>query len=407
MNDNTNQGRIDTVYLDMIGGIAGDMFLAAMADLEPSLPGVYRERLSQIPALPDDISVKYLPPADSGRLGSMFRVIRDDNKQTHHPHMAYSKVKEIVAGSALEPAVRARAEDIFEHLARSEAKVHGLQVDEVVFHEVGGWDSIVDVILAAAVIEYFSGSRWSCGPVPLGSGTVQCEHGSMPVPAPATAELLQGFDVYQDEFPGERVTPTGAAILRHLAPEQQPALPTGRLLGTGAGYGNRRFDGLENVLRCYRILLPATPLTDEVAVIEFDIDDQTPEDLAIALDAIREQTGALDVVQTPIVGKKGRLASSIRVLAEVSYLQPVADACLAATSTLGVRWYRANRRILDRHSRAASIEGNAYGIKETTRPDGRRTRKVESDDLARHGESYGTREAVRASAGQDDNENDE
>jgi uncharacterized protein (DUF111 family) len=285
----------------------------------------------------------------------------------------------MLQGSALAAPARDRALAIFAHLAEAESTVHGDPLDDVTFHEVGNWDSIIDIAVAAVLIEALGECHWSAGPLPLGSGRVPSAHGILPIPAPATALLLEGFAVHDDGIAGERVTPTGAAILRHLEPAFSPTLPTMRLARSGVAFGTRVLDGISNVLRLFA-LEPAAGVAaaDDVAVIAFEVDDQTPEDLAAGLDAIRATDGVLDLVQSAAIGKKGRMAAHIQVLAVPDLLQDVVDVCLSETTSIGLRWHLVHRAVLPRDLRSA----DGVRVKVTKRPGGAHTAKAEMDDIA-------------------------
>jgi uncharacterized protein (DUF111 family) len=238
---------------------------------------------------------------------------------------------------------------------------------------------------------------WSVSSLPLGGGTVQTAHGRLPVPAPATALLLRGFAMHDDGIAGERVTPTGAAILAHLRPEQGRR-PDGCLLVTGAGFGTRRLPGLPNMLRVLVLeTRSAEGAADEIAVLSFEVDDQTAEDLAAGLEQVRALAGVLDVLQYPAFGKKGRMVASVRVLCQSDATDRVAEACLAETTTLGVRVQTAARRILTReHLEVPAAGGAVVRVKAAARPGGRRTAKAEMDDLAMLPGGQKVRAAVRA-----------
>ena len=285
-----------------------------------------------------------------------------------------------------------RAEAIFALLAEAEAEVHGIAVEDVTFHEVGAWDSIADVVCAAWLIDSLDPAAWSCAPLPLGGGRVRTAHGMLPVPAPATALLLRGLPTFHDGVGGERVTPTGAAILRHLDPSFEPAGLRGRIARTGHGFGSRRLPGMSNVLRAL-VLDPASePVPrpgpawreETVAVCSFEVDDQTAEDLAVGLDRLRAADGVLDVVQTPAVGKKGRMAASVRVLARPEARERVIERCFAETATLGVRWQPVRRAVLEREEAVADVAGEPVRIKWARRGTGggEVTVKAEMDDVA-------------------------
>lgn len=310
--------------------------------------------------------------------------------------------------SISDAGVAARAIDIFEILAVAEATIHGTDPADVSFHEIGAWDSIVDIVAAATVIEHSGVTSWSVGPLPTGSGRVPSAHGLLPVPAPAVVLLLAGFVVFDDGRPGERVTPTGAAILRHLqAVSTPPATPMvqGR---TGSGFGTKRFEGIANIVRV-RELRPVSevastpneePTTDEVTVIEFEIDDQGAEDLAVGLDHLRAEPGVLDVVQTPGTGKRGRMVAQVRLLVDPARAPDVVDRCFAETTTLGVRVTTVERRILPR----TSVEADGRRVKLAQRPGATaatvtaKTEIADVDELRSHREREAARLAAAAAA---------
>jgi uncharacterized protein (TIGR00299 family) protein len=297
--------------------------------------------------------------------------------------------------------VRDRAIAIFTGLAEAEAAVHGVAVDEVHFHELADWDSVADIVGAASLIEALGASSWSTGPLPLGRGRVVTRHGPLPVPAPATAHLLRGLAVHDDGIAGERVTPTGAAILRHLQPTA--GLPAGpwRLLSTGHGFGTRVLSGISNVLRVVTYERVESGRSDErVAVIAFEIDDQSAEELAVGLEALRAAPGVLDVVQLPAFGKKGRLATQIQLLARPERLDAVIDRCFAETTTIGLRWRIETRAVLAREVVSVAAPDREVAVKVVTRPDGGRTAKAEVDQVAGDGHAAraGGRRAAEARA---------
>ena len=310
----------------------------------------------------------------------------------HHPHRRFADIREWLRESGLARPVTERAGAIFALLADAEAEVHGIVVEDVTFHEVGAWDSIADVVCAAWLIDSLDPAAWSCAPLPLGGGRVRSAHGMLPVPAPATALLLRGLPTFHDGVGGERVTPTGAAILRHLDPSFEPAGLSGRIARTGHGFGSRRLPGMSNVLRAL-VLDPASePVPgpgpawreETVAVCSFEVDDQTAEDLAVGLDRLRAADGVLDVVQTPAIGKKGRMAASVRVLARPEARERVIERCFAETATLGVRWQPVRRAALEREEAVADVAGEPVRIKRARRGTGggEVTVKAEMDDVA-------------------------
>ena len=322
------------------------------------------------------------------------------------PHHLYRDIRVLLDGADLDPGVRARALDMFARLAVAESAVHGVPVEDVSFHEVGAYDSIADVVCAAWLIERL-GATWSCGPLPIGRGRADTSHGQLPIPAPATVELLRGMVVDQDAHLGERVTPTGAAIVAHLAPSFEPLPGPMRLERCGTGFGASRLPGTSNVLRLLAFDAPgshggqpgASVRRERIAVCEFEIDDQTAEDLALALDRLRDLDGVLDVSSHAMHGKKARLAVHVRLLARLAAVEAVLESCFRETTTLGVRWHEVSRATLARESRTVTVEGRTVRVKSAYRPGGTaRTAKVEIDDLAKVAGGHAERERLRASA---------
>jgi uncharacterized protein (TIGR00299 family) protein len=405
-------------HLDPLGGAAGDMFVACVLDAFPQL----REGAVAAVTAVAGIGCRLLPHRDHVLTGSRFAVGDDDHSHAHdhhddhhhahgddhhnhdahgHGHTSWSRIRADLEASSLSPVVRAHAIGIFTLLAEAEARVHGIVVDEVAFHEVGAQDSIADIVAAAWLIDALSPAHWSVGPLPLGGGTVRTAHGVMPVPAPATALLLEGFAMTDDGIGGERVTPTGAAVLRYLAPIARPRAP-GVLRQTGLGFGTRHLPGTSNVLR----LLAFAPLEEapgviphrELSVIAFEVDDQTPEDLAIALDRLRAQDGVHDVLQMAAWGKKGRMAAHIQVLARPDVLDVVVEACFRETTTIGLRTHLVHGRALTRRMHMVLLDGEPVRVKSVDRPGGR-SGKTEADDLV-SAESQTARMARRLRAQQ-------
>jgi uncharacterized protein (TIGR00299 family) protein len=368
------------IHLDPLGGLAGDMFLGAVLDAWPELAeGAFAAMRAA--GLPDDWQVRHLPHHDGALTGSRL-AIEPPAAGEHAPHGMYVEIRERIATAPIGSGARARALAILGHLAEAEATVHGRPVEQVHFHELADWDSIADVVGAAFVIDAL-GASWSTAPLPVGRGRIATSHGALPVPAPAAALLLQGFVVIDDGIEGERVTPTGAAILRHL--DAAPGLPPGawRLAATGVGFGTRKLPGMSNALRVLAYEQAAGARTDEqVAVLTFEVDDQNPEELALGLDALRALEGVLDAVQLAAVGKKGRLASQVQVLARPDRLDAAIEACFAETTTLGLRWRIEARAVLPRESVMVAGAEREVAVKLARRPGGVRTAKAESDHIS-------------------------
>jgi len=391
------------LHLQPSGGIAGDMFAAALLDAWPALEDGLAQALARA-GLGAIVSVARAAHDDGVLTGSRFVVTPARREEHGHVHRRYAEVVALLGDADIDAPVRRRALDVFRLLGEAEARVHGVALEEVTFHEVGAWDSIADVFAAAWLIEACGARSWSCAPLPLGGGRVRTAHGELAVPAPATARLLEGFPVHDDGRDGERVTPTGAAILRHLGPAFAAPAEACTLERSGCGFGTRRLEGMSNVLRVL-VLEPARGglARERVAVCAFEVDDQTAEDLAVALDRLRALAPVLDVSQSPVFGKKGRMGAAVRVLARPDAVDEVLAACLEQTATLGVRWQVVERTSLARDSRSVEAGGRQVRVKHAQRPGGRETRKAEMDDVAAAADTRIARERVRAAAeGSDD-----
>jgi len=382
------------IHLDAVGGVAGDMFIAAMLDAFPDLRDGMLAAI-RAAGLPADVHVGFAEHQDHALTGLRFRVIEPRAAELmvaahHHPHTPFADIRAHLQASALMPAVRAHAIGIFSVLAEAEAKVHGKTIDTVSFHELGEWDSIADIVGAAFLIDALAridaasidaAATWSVSSLPLGRGRTKTAHGMLPIPTPATVLLLEGFEFADDGLEGERVTPTGAAILRHLGCTQTASRRARRLLRTGIGFGTRTFPGISNVLRVLAFEEAREHRgSDEVAQVQFEVDDQTPEDLAIALDKLRSHPSVLDVLQTPAFGKKGRMTMHIQLLADIADMEAVFAACFSETTTIGLRFQVMQRRKLARASTTVEAAGRQMRVKVAERP-GRKTAKVEADDL--------------------------
>ncbi|MGE3772633.1 MAG: LarC family nickel insertion protein [Gammaproteobacteria bacterium] len=402
------------LHLDAVGGVAGDMFVAALLDLAPHCaegaiaatraagldPAVHVARLPfDDGVLRGSRFVVTLPMTHAGSQGLDHTHAHGHAQEgAHHDHLRWVDLRARLAAAPLAPSVRDRAIAIFAGLADAEARVHGRPIDSVGFHEVGAWDSIADIVAAAWLIEEIGATAWSCAPLPLGSGRVRAAHGLLPVPAPATALLLEGLPCFDDGQPGERITPTGAAILRHLAPRTGLGATPRVMSRTGYGFGTRRLRGLPNVLRVLAFEEPAATGDigiDEVTTLCFEVDDQTPEDLAVGLERLRAEPGVLDVVQGTVLAKRGRQAAAIRVLTEPSASEAVAAACFRETTTLGVRMARTERRVLARENVTAA---DGVRVKHARRPGGM-TLKAEISDLAAVGDHAARERRRRAAEG--------
>jgi uncharacterized protein (TIGR00299 family) protein len=344
------------LILEPIGGIAGDMFLAAALDL-----GVDRALLEGalgtlgVPGFRLEVT----PKIEGGIRGTHLDVVVEGEQ----PHSrGLTEILALVDASGLPPQARARARALFERIGRAEARVHGVAVSDVHFHEVGAVDSIVDVCGAAVVMELLGWPRVVCAPPELGHGIARTAHGPMPIPPPAVLELLAGKPVQPGGPPGEAVTPTGAALLAELA-EVGP-LPAFVPRRIGYGVGTARWPDRPNVLRM--TLADAGPYAQgergasahgALWVLEANLDDCPGQLVARAIEAALE-AGALDAWASPLTMKKGRPGVLLGALCEEARREAVAAVFFAETTTLGVRRHRVDRDALER--RVDTVE-TAYG----------------------------------------------
>jgi len=378
------------IHLDPVGGVAGDMFVAAMLDAFPDKQTTCWNDV-EAAGLMQHVTIELSAGKTQGLAAKRFQVTLRESpaKRTGR----YADIRLWLERGALSASVKSRALSILHIMALAEAQVHGVSIDDVHFHEIADWDSLVDVVAAASMIEHSGVDSWSCSALPLGSGMVNTEHGELPVPAPATLVLLRGFPVWDDSDAGERVTPTGAAIVRHLftGPDDQLVACDHRASGLvttmGCGAGQRKLKNRPNMLRLVVTEKAVDPvpnadtLRDEILEITFDIDDMTPEELAVSLEHIRAITGVIDVSFQLAMGKKGRAFFHIVVMCQPAVEEGVCHGIFFETTTLGMRVCLISRRLLKRNVSVKVDETGSAGIKTVHRPGGT-TAKVESDDLA-------------------------
>jgi len=346
------------LHLDLVGGIAGDMSVAALLDAGADLDQLVRRlRASGLPFT--DVS------ATREWRGGMagLRVVVQAEQQPPSRH--WRDIRALLQRAELPARARERALDVFGRLAQAEGEVHGCAPDEVHFHEVGAMDSIVDIVATALALDLLDATSFSCGAVPVCPGSTRAEHGVMPLPVPAAARLLRGFTLVPIEGALETVTPTGAAILASLCDGGERALPRLRLLATGTGMGTAELPGRPNVLR---VLLgqPLPAAADaprgDAVVIEAAIDDMDPRlygEVAARLFA----AGALDVALMPLQMKKGRPGTLLTVVARPELEGVLSGVLLRETTTLGVRSHDVRRTELARRHESVETRFGAVRVK--------------------------------------------
>ncbi len=386
-------------YIDAFSGISGDMFLAALLDagvpprlLEETVAAlnvgarleVRHVDRSGISATKVDVwagDEKDLPREEYWKnKEDLDKVARTpsrghthdhghehhhDHEHSHdrdhdHPHRGLKEIREIIAQAKISETAKARALAIFEALADAEAKVHNSTRDAIHFHEVGAVDAIVDIVCAAVGSEALAVDEWVCSPLNLGSGTVKCQHGEFPIPAPAVVELLKDVPVFSSGIQAELVTPTGAAIVKVLARRFGP-IPGMKIEKIGYGAGSRDFNGHANVVR---VLVGTSGLAtnaaegeavaigaqrESIAVLEANLDDLNPQVFGYVMDRLLAE-GALDVFGTPVQMKKNRPGMLLTVLCKPESASKLTKLLFTETTTLGVRMREERRAALVRRS---------------------------------------------------------
>ncbi len=333
-------------YFDCIGGISGDMTLGAFIDL-----GVPVEWLQE--TLHGISLTGFKLKASSVNKGSIqaTQVQVETHLQEHS--LNYFGIKELIEASPLSQKVKENSLGAFLKIAEAEAKIHGISIDKVHFHEVGAVDAIVDIVGAALCVEYLKIEKIMASKLPMGRGFVNCQHGKLPVPAPATLSILKGLPVYGIDIDFETVTPTGAAIVTTFA-ESFEVLPDMIIEKIGYGAGMSDFDPIPNVLRIVLGAEGATQSvfrgdcsTDTIAVVETSVDDMNPEFFGFVMERLFEN-GALDVYWAPIFMKKNRPGTLIQVLCPIERQDKIIRRILTETTSTGVRHYEMQRVKLQR-----------------------------------------------------------
>ena len=347
------------LHVDCASGAAGDMMLGALIDLGVPVDaigdaldavGAGRGRLHVEKIVKHGITSTNVTVDTHGHVFEGHHHHHHGHDHEHeHSHTHYADIRHRIEHAALTEGTRRRALDIFDRLARAEAKLHGQPVERVAFHEVGAIDSIVDVVGTAAALDWLAPASVTCAEVAMGHGTLTCAHGVLPVPAPAALEVLReaGGVMADGGVPRELCTPTGAAILASAVTAWAPA-PAGKPVAIGWGAGDAELADRANVLRV-TVMAIAAAQTHAVWQIDANLDDMSPELCAPAAEAIFA-AGALDVWWTPITMKKGRPALTLSALAEDATREAVIAAILRETTTIGVRYAQLQRTVLARRT---------------------------------------------------------
>ncbi|MBQ7714481.1 MAG: nickel pincer cofactor biosynthesis protein LarC [Clostridia bacterium] len=390
-----------TLYLDLGMGAAGDMLTAALIELLPD-PGSFIDELNSV-GIPG-VSFEKERSVKCGIAGTHIKVTvngAEEGEEHHHHHHGTDEhehhhgspdeISHIVSGHlSLPEKIKRDILSVYGLIAEAESHVHGVPVTDIHFHEVGTMDALADITAVCMLKDRIAPDEIVASPVHVGSGKVKCAHGILPVPAPATAYILRGIPTYGGSVDGELCTPTGAALLKHFVTRfgNMPAMSVETI---GYGMGKKDFEAVN----CVRAMLGKTcDKTDGIAELSFNVDDMTAEEVAFALDAIRE-CGAKEVFTVPVGMKKNRQGTLVCVLCDKDVKDAVIKAVFKHTTTLGIREESVKRYILERETE--SIETD-YGVvrKKTSWGYGVVRSKYEYDDVARiaREQDVGFREAL-------------
>jgi uncharacterized protein (TIGR00299 family) protein len=373
----------NTLIYDCFSGLSGDMHIGAMLDLGVPEPAL-RDALARL-QMADEFELEVTRDARMGISGTR-ATVQLKSPPAHHRHLA--DIREIIQRAAYPAAVERTALGIFQRIAEAEALIHDMPVEKVHFHEVGATDSIVDIVAAAVCLDALQPEHVFCRTLELGGGMVRCAHGMMPVPAPATAEILSGVPCRYDGVDQEATTPTGAAILREAvhAFHMPGGFVTERI---GYGIGQKSFD-IPNVARVLLGTLTGsdtqeaepTVITELNQEIHANIDDMPAEAFQPLLERLLA-AGARDVYLTPVIMKKARPGTKVSVLCAPQQSNLLQSILFQHSTTIGVRAHDVEKRMLPRTERRLTTSLGEVGVKIVTLPDGGSRWKLEHDDVAR------------------------
>ena len=341
-------------YFDGSAGLSGDMILGALLDLGVPSP-LFKEKMTEL-RLPVKIRLQETKRAS-------LRAVRVDVKVNRKKNISrkWKDIQSLIEGSSFSSSIKKNALDIFKRLFEAEARAHGRKFEEAHLHEAGADDAIIDIVGTCFLAETLKINSFYSSPLNLGQGWVKGSHGILPVPPPAVAELLKGIPVYSAWVEEELVTPTGAAIIATLT-KRFISFPELSYKKIGCGAGRRNFPRFPNILRVFYGEDKHFAENERIYLIEANIDDSSPQVLGALFDTALKR-GALDVFLTPVVMKKNRLATKLTLLAEVNKIDTLIEAVFKETSTLGVRYFPIERRVLERKSVKVAVLGEKVSVK--------------------------------------------
>ena len=379
---------MSTLYFDCFMGAAGDMLTAALLELLPHKEDFLRE-LNAIGLPHTVVTAESSVKCGIGGTHVTVKVHHTEEGEEHHhchdhhPHSAMEEISHRISHLRIPEEVRRDVTAVYSLLAEAESRVHGVPVKDIHFHEVGTLDALADITAVCLLIHRLKPTRILSSPIHVGKGTVRCAHGILPVPAPATAELLKGIPIYSGEVTGELCTPTGAALLRYFAEEFVP-MPPLRPTAIGYGMGKKDFP----LANCVRALWEGEDtLREEILELSCNLDDMTPEDLGFVMELCLKK-GALDVYTTPIGMKKSRLGVKLSLLCRAPKREEMVSLLFAHTSTLGIREQSFRRHSLEREILSVDTQYGPVRCK-VSRGFGVEKRKYEAEDLKAIAEKTG------------------
>ena len=344
------------LYFDCFSGVSGNMILGAMVDAGIDIKALKKE-LKKLDL--HSYSLKVSKVKRKGIKGTKVDVIVDKKKHLHHTH--YKDIKRLIERSKLSKKIKEDSLAIFKNIAEAEAKIHRTSVDNVHFHEVGAVDSIVDVVGTSICISLLNSDITLSSPINTGKGMVKTEHGLLPVPAPATTEMLKGFPSYSSDIEFELATPTGVGIITAMA-KASNTIPVMKTNAIGYGAGSKDFSDSPNLLRIMIGEGYSPSEQDSITVIESNIDDMNPQFYDHIMNRIFD-AGALDVFLTPIIMKKNRPAVKITLLSENDNVNKLADILLKETTSFGLRMYKTERIKLEKEIKTVKTEYGSTKVK--------------------------------------------
>jgi hypothetical protein len=342
------------IYFDASAGLSGDMILGALLDLGVK-PALFKDKMAGL-KLPVEIQIE---ETKRGSLRGLKVNVRLKRKKP--VERKWSDVEAVIKKSLFPDSIKKNALAIFKNLFQAEAKVHGRKFPETHLHEAGADDALIDVLGTCFLAAALDISEFYSSPLNLGEGWVKTSHGVLPVPAPAVSELLKNIPVYSAHAKEELVTPTGAAIVSTLVKKFIP-FPELSYEKIGYGAGSRDFPDFPNILRAFYGEKAHFKAEKKVYLIEATIDDSTPQALANFIDTALD-LGALDAYLAPVVMKKNRLASKLTLLAEIDKIDTLITAIFRETTSIGIRYFPVERRVLEREIKKIKVLGEDVGIK--------------------------------------------